>query len=418
MSSIFARLLGVEVEPERRGVTFSPELWRSVAASSTASGVQVTANAALSISAVYACVRVLAESVASLPLFVYRRRGGGGKDRAVDHALYPVLHDQPNPEMTSFVLRETMMLHLLLWGNAYAQIVPDGAYISLWPLHPARMYIERAPDGNLRYICQPDTSGPGDRRSQPLVLTAQQVLHIPGLSFNGIIGLSPIAYHRQAMGLALAAEQYGARFFGNDSTPNGILKLKSGRLTKEQRDILRAEWQRLHQGAGSNSVAIMDADLDWQSVQMPNEDAQFLQTRSFQVEEIARIFRVPLHMIQHETKDTSWGSGIEQLGIGYVTYTLRPWLVRWEQELNRKLFGPIERGRYFCEFLVDGLLRGDAKSRAEALHIQLQDGVISADEWRELENMNPQPDGQGRVYYINGNMLPKGAAGGVSGGEG
>ncbi len=408
MSSVFARLLR---QPEQRGVTLSPELWRSVTTAKTAAGVQVTANAALSISAVYACVRVLAESVASLPLFVYRRRSGGGKDRAVDHALYSILHDQPNSDMTSFVFRETMMVHLLLWGNAYAQIVPEGMYVSLWPLHPARMHVDRGPDGELRYRYYQGDIYDLDRRTllEPNEFSAQQILHIPGLSFNGITGLSPIAYHRQALGLALAAEEYGARFFGNDSTPNGILKLKNGKLTKEQRDLLRAEWQRLHGRSGANSVAIMDADLDWQSVQMPNEDAQFLGTRSFQVEEIARVFRVPLHMIQHETKDTSWGSGIEQLGIGYVTYTLRPWLVRWEQELNRKLFGPIERGRYFCEFLVDGLFRGDAKSRAEALHIQLQDGIINADEWREIENMNPQPDGQGKVYYLNGNMIPKAA---------
>lgn len=408
MGGLFSRLLR---QPERRGVTLSPELWRSVAAASTASGVQVTANAALSISAVYACVRVLAESVASLPLFVYRRQVGGGKDRAIDHALYSILHDQPNSEMTSFVFRETMMVHLLLWGNAYAQIVPNGIHISLWPLHPARMHVDRDASGNLRYVYyQGDVIDAGGWNPNELVFAPEQVLHIPGLSFNGIVGLSPIAYHRQALGLALAAEEYGARFFGNDSTPNGILKLKSGRLTAEQRDILRAEWQRLHGRAGANSVAIMDADLDWQSVQMPNEDAQFLQTRSFQVEEVARIFRVPLYMIQHETKDTSWGTGIEQLGVSYVTYSLRPWLVRWEQELNRKLFGPIERGRYFCEFLVDGLLRGDAKSRSEALHIQLQDGIINADEWREIENMNPQPNGQGKVYYLNGNMVPKAPA--------
>lgn len=365
-----------------------------------ASGVSVTEDTALNFTAVYTCVRILAETVASLPLPVYRRLSGGGKERAIDHPLYVLLHDQPNPEQTSFELREMLMSHLALRGNAYAEIERDGAgrVSALWPLLAWKMKIRRLPGTHqLQYEYQLEN---GDQA----LLRPDQVLHLRGLSPDGIIGYSPIRIAREAVGLGLAAEEYGARFFSNQATPSGVLE-HPGELSEEAKENLQKSWEKLHQGLSkSHRIAILEEGMKLHTIGIAPEDAQFLETRRFQLEEIARIYRIPPHMVGDLEKASY--SNIEHQAIEFVVHCIRPWLVRWEQAMKRSLFLPQERGIYFAEFLVDGLLRGDIKSRYEAYSIGRQWGWLSADDVRELENQNPLSGGAGKIYLVPLNMVP------------
>ena len=408
LTSLFERRVG-----ERR-VSASdlknPQYWLLEALSAgagTATGKTVSVEGALAFVPVYACVRLLATSIASLPLPVYRRLRGGGKERDASHALYPLLHDQPNPEMTSCEMRQAMVGHLMLWGNAYANIERgnDGRPIALWPLRPDRMRVERSlRTGQLLYRY----SVPSGEES---ILLADEVMHWRGLSSDGQVGYSPISLAREAVGMGLSAEEYAARFFGNDSRPGGILK-SPNKLTPESAAASKESWQAAHGGlTNAHRVAVLQEGLEWQSIGIPPKDAQFLELRQFQRTEIAMLFGVPPHMIGDTERSTSWGTGIEQQGIGFVTYTLRPWLVAIEQRIKADLFMEGERETWFAEFLVDGLLRGDAKGRAESLAIQRQNGVINADEWREIENRNPLPDGQGQVFLVNSAMISPAQAG-------
>ncbi len=369
-----------------------------------ASGVTVNENTALQSTAVFACVRILAETIASLPLPVYRRLQGGGKERAADHYLYPLLHDQPNPEMTSFEFRETLMGHLALWGNAYAEIERDGAgrVRALWPLRPDRMQIRRDAHG-LRYeYTLPD--------GLIAVLRQRNIMHIRGLSGNAIVGYYPIRLAREAIGLALATEEFGARFFGSGSRPGGVLE-HPGKLSDEAAKRLRQSWEDVHSGlSGAHRVAILEEGIKWHQIGIPPEDAQFIDTRKFQIAEIARIFRVPLHLLDEHDKAATYAS-VEQFALQFVIHTIRPWLVRWEQAFKRDLFLPQERDRYFAEFLVEGLLRGDIESRYRAYATARQWGWMSANDILELENRNPIPNGN--VYLIPLNMAPA-----ETGGEG
>lgn len=382
-----------------------PEWVSSLSGWMTATGLHVTPETALQITAVFACVRVLAETVASLPLPVYRRLENGGKERARDFYLYPILHDLPNTEMTSFELRETLMGHLGTWGNAYAEIELRPGYgraKALWPLRPDRMRVRRR-NRNLQYVYRlPDKVG-----GRTVVLPAERILHIHGLGYDGLVGYSPIHMARQAIGLAMATEEFGARFFKNDATPGGVLE-HPGELSDSAHKRLQESWEEKHSGLEkSHRLAILEEGMKFKDIGIPPEDAQFLQTRKFQVIEIARMYRVPPHMIMDLERGTF--SNIEHQSIEFVVHTIRPWLVRWEQRIKQDIFLPGERDTYFAEFLVDGLLRGDIKSRYEAYSIGRQNGWLSANDVRELENQNPIDGGD--VYLIPLNMIPAGQAG-------
>jgi HK97 family phage portal protein len=380
------------------GLTWN-DLMRIITGPPSHAGVVVNESNAINYSVVFACVRVIAETVASLPLHVYQRVPSGGKQRAPNHPLYDILHDLPNPEMTSFTLRETMMSHLLLWGNAYAEIEwgSDGYVRALWPIPPHCIQIERNERRQIQYrVSFPD----GAQR----ILSEERILHIPGLSFDGLQGISPIRAARQAIGLGLAAEEFGARFFGNGTHLGGVLKHPS-KLSDQAHKHLKESINEAYTGLGkSHRLMLLEEGMELEKIGIPPEDAQFLETRKFQVAEIARIFRVPPHMIGDLERATF--SNIEHQSIEFVVHTIRPWLVRWEQAMKWKLFLPAERRSFFAEFVVDGLLRGDIKSRYEAYAIARQNGWMSADDIRELENMNPLPDGQGQIYLVNGNMIP------------
>ena len=363
----------------------------------TTSGKAVNERTAMQTSAVYACVRILSESIAGLPLHVYRCKADGGKERATDHPLGRLLHDEPNKEMTSFVFRETLMAHLLLWGNAYAQIIRDGrGYpIALYPMLPDRMAVARDEGGELVYTYQSDTG--------QVKLRRESVLHIPGLGFDGLVGYSPIAMAKNAVGLALATEDYGAAFFANGANPGGVLE-HPGVIKPEQADRLRESWQTQFGGASAHKVAVLEEGLKFHQMSIPPEQAQFLETRKFQINEIARIFRVPPHMVGDLEKSSF--SNIEQQSLEFVKYTLDPWVVRWEQAFMQSLLLPSEKATVSIRFNLDGLLRGDYQSRMQGYSVGIQNGFYSVNDVRGLEDMNLLSDSDGgNVHVLNGNMV-------------
>jgi len=363
----------------------------------TTSGKVVNERTAMQTSAVYACVRVLSESLAGLPLHVYDRKADGGKVLKLNHPLYQLLHDEPNSEMTSFVFRETLMSHLLLFGNAYAQIVRNGrGYpIALYPLLPDRVSVERNPKGEIIYTYH---SYKGEVK-----LRKGELLHIPGLGFDGLIGYSPIHMAKDAIGMTLAAEEYGSKFFANGATPGGILEHPN-----TIKDIQRVKdgWNAEYRGAGNaNKVAILEEGMTFKPITISPDQAQFLESRKFQIAEIARIFRVPLHMIGD--LDKSSFSNITQQSLEFVMYTLNPWVRRWEDSLQSALLLPSEKNRIIIRFNVDGLLRGDYKSRMDGYAVGRQNGWLSANDIRALEKMNliPAEEG-GDLLLVNGNLMP------------
>lgn len=363
----------------------------------TTSGKAVNERTAMQTSAVYACVRILAESVAGLPLHVYERTANGSKSTKPSHPLYRLLHDEPNREMTSFVFRETLMSHLLLWGNAYAQIIRDGRGfpIALYPLLPDRMAVDRNESGELVYTYQSDKG--------QVKLRRENILHIPGLGFDGLIGYSPIAMAKNAVGLALATEDYGATFFANGANPGGVLE-HPGVIKPEQADRLRESWQSQFGGANAHKVAVLEEGLKFHQMSIPPEQAQFLETRKFQINEIARIFRVPPHMVGDLEKSSF--SNIEQQSLEFVKYTLDPWVVRWEQSLQQALILPSEKATIFIKFNLDGLLRGDYQSRMQGYSTGIQNGFMSVNDVRGLEDMNLlTAEEGGDLHFVNGNMI-------------
>ena len=371
----------------------------------TTSGKAVTERSAMQMTAVYSCVRILAEAVAGLPLHVYRYNENGGKEKALDHPLYHLLHDEPNPEMSSFVFRETLMTHLLLWGNAYAQIIRNGKgeVIALYPLMPNRMSVDRDSKGKLYYRYTTTSDDAPTMEGTTVILSPSDVLHIPGLGFDGLVGYSPIAMAKNAIGMAIACEEFGARFFANGAAPSGVLE-HPGTIRDPSR--LRETWQSQFGGsANTGKVAILEEGMKYTPISISPEQAQFLETRKFQINEIARIFRIPPHMVGDLEKSSF--SNIEQQSLEFVKYTLDPWVVRWEQSLSRALFTPEEKKQYFFKFNVEGLLRGDYQSRMNGYATARQNGWMSANDIRELENLDRIPTEEGGdLYLINGNMLP------------
>ena len=375
---------------------------------SSASGKSVNERSAMQITAVYSCVRILSEAIASLPLHLYKYTDTGTA-KATDHLLYFLLHDEPNPEMTSFVFRETLMTHLLLWGNAYAQIIRNGKgeVLALYPLMPDRMNVDRDESGEIVYEYMVSQEDAPINSGSTVKLSPSEVLHIPGLGFDGTIGYSPIAMAKNAIGLAIATEEYGSKFFANGATPSGILEFPG---TVKEPERVRESWNKGFGGENKHKVAILEQGMKYTPISISPNEAQFLETRKFQIDEIARIFRVPPHMIGDLEKSSF--SNIEQQSLEFVKYTLDPWVVRWEQSIKRTLLLPDEKGSYFAKFNVDGLLRGDYQSRMNGYATARQNGWMSANDIRSLEQQDLIPDEEGgNLYLINGNMLPLKQAG-------
>lgn len=399
----------------KRNLTAQDWLIRALGGRETYTGRQIGANDALASSAVFACVRILAETVGSLPLHVYRRLAGGGKETDPSHRLYPLLHDAPNPEMTSMEFREAIVGHLALRGNAYAEIERDAGArpIALWPLRPDRMDVRRDLVTR-RLIYRYELPN-----STLVLIDPANLMHLRGLSADGVIGYSPIALLREPIAFALALEEYGARLFGNNASPGGVLSVQKP-LSATARKNLKDSWEEYHRGlSNAHRVAVLEEGVSWQAIGIAPEDAQFLETRKFQTAEIARIFRIPPHLIGDLEKATF--SNIEQQSLEFVIHTIRPWLVRIEQAIKRDLFrGETGQRTHFAEFKVDGLLRGDLLSRYQAYTQAHLNGWMTANEIRDLENLNPLPGGDDLLIPLNvapvgqvaaGTMQPAAAGG-------
>ena len=374
------------------------------------SGKRVNERSSMQMTAVYSCVRILSEAVAGLPLHLYQYTDNGGKEKAVEHPLYFLLHDEPNPEMTSFVFRETLMTHLLLWGNAYAQIIRNGKgeIMALYPLMPDRMTVDRDEKGRLYYEYMVSSDDAPTMKGSTVKLPPSEVLHIPGLGFDGLVGYSPIAMAKNAIGMAIACEEYGAKFFANGAQPSGVLE-HPGTIKDPSR--VRESWTQTFGGSqNANKVAVLEEGMKYTPISISPEQAQFLETRKFQINEIARIFRVPPHMVGDLEKSSF--SNIEQQSLEFVKYTLDPWVSRWEQSIVRSLLTVEEKKQYFVKFNVDGLLRGDYESRMNGYATARQNGWMSANDIRELENLDRIPEELGGdLYLINGNMTKLADAG-------
>jgi HK97 family phage portal protein len=362
------------------------------------SGVDVDRTSSLGMAAVWACVRLISESVASLPLILYRRTEKG-KERAVDHPLYNVFRLQPNPESTSFQWREVEQGHLLLQGNCYSQKIvgKDGYVDELWPLDPERMTVTRQ-NGKVVYEYRPS------KATSAVVLPKDQVLHVAGLGYDGIKGYAVLELMANTIGAVAAGERYGAEFFKNEASPGGYIKLVGSLKDEAARKRLRDSWEDMHGKWGNKRrVGVLEQGAEFQTISIPPEQAQFIETRKYGTSEIARIFGVPPHMIGDVERSTSWGTGIEQQGIGFVVNTLRPWLVRWEQTLTVQVLPEKDREEYFFEFLVDALMRGDMQARWTAYRTAREIGILSANDVRALENMNSIENGDD--YFVPMNWM-------------
>lgn len=353
------------------------------------SGVNVSPDSAMRVMAFFACVRILAESLASLPIHMYERRGDGiGRDRTTDHPVSDLVRNEPNELMSAYIWKETLQGHVAARGNCFSYLRWDrsgGTLAAIHPIPPTVITPELNEAGRLVYRLQP-----GYEIDEKTTLLPYEVLHVPGLGFDGIVGYSPVTLAREALGLSLATEKAGAALFGKGGRPSGILSTEQN-LQEDQVKILKRMWDASQGGVDNmGKTAVLSGGLKWQQVTIDPRDMQFLDTRKFQTQEIARLFRIPPHMLADLDRATF--SNIEHQDLAFVKHTLRPWLVRWEGELNRKLLTANERERFFLEFNVEAMLRGDTKSRHDAYQSAVLTGWMNRNEIRARENLNPGPD--------------------------
>lgn len=384
--------------PENPSTTLSnPASWLvDLFGGTTDAGVQVSEQSSMKTSAVYGCVMLIAKTIGSLPLKVYRRKANGDSVEVPDTLPYYLLHDEPNPAMTSCAWREFLTANVLLGGNAYAAIGRNHAnqVIDLFPIPSHAVTPERV-DGRNRYHVRL-----GDGTTE--IIEQSNMIHVPGLGFDGVKGLSVItAAARQAIGLALATEQHGSKLFSNGARLGVVLKHPKT-LSKDAQTRLKTQFDQ-QQGGLSNAFKsmVLEEGLDVTNISMTSEDAQFLDTRRFQVEDIARFFGVPPHMIGHTDKQTSWGTGVEQNTLGFLIFTLLPWLTRFEQEFNRKLF---PRSPFYAQFKVQGLMRGDSSARSAYYASGHQNSWLTTNEIRKAEDLPPVPGGD--TLFVQTNLAP------------
>ena len=380
--SFFDRFRG-SGEPSASSGDRSPygEFWFEPVSARTGSGMRVSPDSALRLAAVYACVRILAETMASLPLVVYQRRADGGKDKVTDHWLYRLMAKRPNRFQNPFEWREMLQGHLALRGNAYNQIItnPRGEIIELMPIHPDRVKIELLPSGEYRYRVT-------DRSGTEVILPRGEVWHLRGLSSDGLMGMSPIELARENLGMALAAQDYGARFFANDAKPTGgWIEFPGTFKDNEAKKVFRESYQQAQSGANRGKVLVLENGMKFHEVGVTNKDAQFLELRKFQITDIARLFRVPPHMIADLERATF--SNIEQQSLEFVMHTMTPWAERWEASIESELL--LEGDDIEIEFDFANLMRGDAASRSSYYQSGIQNGWLTRNEARIAENLNP-----------------------------
>lgn len=409
--SLWARLIGetrtdVSGEYHNGGSTIQPANWlvSLLGGGTTVAGVPMDERTAEGIPAIYACVHVISETVAQLPLKLYRKEGKG-KRPDEDHPLYRVLHDLANPELTAMQFREMVTRHLAIWGRAYAAIERDrrGEIVALWPLHPARMFVER--DALNRKLFRYWMGG-GDYRAWIHNPEKPDVMHLHVNSDDGLDGRSPLRINRESLGITKAAEDYVGSWFANGAIP-GIIATAPGRLSDRAKDTIRKSWLEKFMGAKkANKLAILEEGIAVQVVGVDPQKSQLSELRAAQIEAAARIYRVPLFLIQNQTKDTSWGSGIEQQMLGFINVTLMPWFTQWQQVISRDLLTRQSVYTHEALFVVNALVKGDVKTRFDAYASARQNGWLNGDEIRELEDLNPIEGGAGQVYWMASGSQP------------
>jgi HK97 family phage portal protein len=379
-----------------------PRLYAHFNGGPTDSGENVTVDGSLQIGTVWACVRLIAQTIATLPLQVFRTDSGGHGVIAPDHALYRLLHDRPNADMTAVEFWEAAVSHLLLWGNAYLAVRRMGARIAaIYPMRPDRVTVRREPDGSLTYSYT--------WNGQTETLRDSDVLHIKGFSLDGYLGLSPIAMARNSLGAARAAERASAAIFRNGMRPSGTLTAP-GYLTPAQREDAKKILENFKGAQNNGSVPLLEGGWKFDSLSIPPNDAQMLETRAFNVEELCRWFDVPPIMIGHMEKTTSWGSGVEQIMLHFYTTCLRTHLVRIESAINTGLLTPNDQAKgVFARFNHEGLLRADSTGRASYLSTMVQNGLMTRNEARAKENL-PRIEG-GDDLTAQSNLAPIGMLG-------
>lgn len=393
----FLKLFGYRAPTQRARTYMDPALTAYFGGAVSSAGVSVDEISALNFSPVWQAVRIISETVATLPIHVYRR-DTDGRRRADDLLVADLLRWEPNPEMTSTQFREAWVAHALTWGNGFAEIERDslGRAMRIWLLLPNAVTVTRDPAGNVIYLIRHESG-------QQVALPQSDVLHLAGPGFDGLIGYSVISKARESIGLGLACEQFGSSMFGSGARPSGILE-HPGRLSDDARARLRGDFERLHAGIdNAHRVAVLEEGLKWTQTSIPPDDAQFLQTRAYQIEEIARWFNIPVSKLR--IKDGGSYASLEQENSAFLTECLRPWLVRIEQEVRRKLLLP-ESSALYVEHNVDGLLRTDLASRYQAYSIGRNWGWLSVNEVRALEQLEPVEGGD--TYMMPMNMMPMG----------
>ena len=379
--------------------------WSGVFGHHSIAGAHITPENALRISGWYACLRIISSAVGKTPRITYRRLANDkGKNRAINHPVYGILHDQPNPFMTPMEFFKLGQLCLLSWGNSFSAIERNGGgeVTALWPMHPSRVRIQVTYNDNgtprrIWYFHYPQNGG--EQR-----LPMESVLHVRGMSCDGILGYSPVDLMREALGLAKIEEEYRARFFSNDARPGAIVEYP-GNMSDQAFERYKRDWTETYAGLGNKfKIGFLEQGLKWHDVGLPPQTAQFIEGRQFQLEELARITGVPLVLLQSTEKTTSWGSGVAEIKRAFLENCLLDWFVEWEQRLTASLFTPGERKIYFVEHELKNYLRGDPKAEAEVLQIMRRNGIINGDQWAAIVNMNPLPDKLGEKYIVEGNM--------------
>ncbi len=361
----------------------------------TSSGVEISPNTALMHTAVFACNRVLSESISSLPLVIYKEDEKGNRERAKKHPLYDLLHSSPNQETTTMQWRETMITSLNMKGNHYSQIIKDnaGRVVAIWGLMTDRITVKRLElTGELIFIY--------DLGVNQVPLKFSDLLNVSGLSLDGMSGVSPITYNRESLTLSKAMEQYGGKYFKNGANASGAFSVQ-GELSQEAYDRMKSDFTESYAGmVNAHKPMILEGGAKFERITMSNEDSQFLDSRKYQRSEISSIFRVPLHMINDLERATF--SNIEQMSLDFAIYTLTPWLVRIEQAMNRDLLTKEEREQgYYIKHNLAGLLRGDMKARAELISKYTVNGIYTINDALRLEEMNEVDGGDERFMQMN-----------------
>lgn len=372
-------------ETENRGMTLrDPDGWRELFGFSTTAGITVTADSALSHPAVLGAVRLIAELTASLPLITYERTADGGKRRADWHPVFELLHARPNPQQTPFTFKESLSLHLLLYGNAYVLVEwgDDGRPAALWPVHPARVAVEVLDSGDLLYKVT--------TRGRQKAYTADDMLHVPLLSLDGLTGRSPVQVAREAIGAALAAEEHAAAYFANSARPSGVLKVP-GTLTEMAAKRLKESWQAAYGRGKTHSVAVLEDGVAYENIAANAQEAQLIESRQFAMRTIAAALRIPPHLLDPSARGTY--ANVETQSLEFLTFSLQPFLTRLEEAFTLKLFTREERRRLYVEFLTDSLLRADTKTRYSCYQMAIASGFMTPNEARRRENLEPLPGG-------------------------